>query len=362
MPLGRRTLLPQALPKAVPLAEREATYGTLSTLWNAYRMRWTRRRLLARAIAARSHLRPVADRSTAITPGMVLCFVTLRNEATRLPFFLDHHRRLGVGHFLIVDNASTDASAALLKDLPDVSLWHSAHSYKAARFGLDWITWLQFRHGHGHWCLTLDVDETLIYPHWPERDLAALIGWLEARGQRSLGTLMLDLYPKGPLGAQSYTPGTDPADILRWFDPGPWRRQYQPRSRSLWVQGGVRARVFFAQEPDRAPTMNKTPLVKWNRRYAYINSTHALLPPVLNPGVDDDAVTGVLLHSKFLPEILPKSAEERQRREHFANSTLYDSYYDRLVTGPDLWSPESLEYRDWQQLKDLGLMSQGTWR
>ena len=52
---------------------------------------------------------------------------------------LDHHRKLGVRHFLIVDNASTDGTAQLL-DQPDISLWTTSASYKASRFGMDWLT------------------------------------------------------------------------------------------------------------------------------------------------------------------------------------------------------------------------------
>ena len=125
-------------------------------------MRWKRRRLLWRAFRSRHALTPLHDRTAAIRPGDVLAFCVLRNEAERLPHFLSHYRRLGVAHFLVVDNASDDGSAALL-DAPDISVWQTGASYKAARFGLDWLNWLLLRHGHGHWCLTVDADEILVY-------------------------------------------------------------------------------------------------------------------------------------------------------------------------------------------------------
>ena len=34
----------------------------------------------------------------------------MRNEKIRLPFFLRYYRNLGVNHFLIVDNDSTDGT------------------------------------------------------------------------------------------------------------------------------------------------------------------------------------------------------------------------------------------------------------
>ena len=48
--------------------------------------------------------------------------VTVRNEIVRLPYFLDYYRRLGAGHFLVVDNGSDDGTHEYLADQPDVSV------------------------------------------------------------------------------------------------------------------------------------------------------------------------------------------------------------------------------------------------
>ncbi|MDM7931607.1 MAG: glycosyltransferase family 2 protein [Tabrizicola sp.] len=332
--------------------------------WQAYRLRLRRRALLLRAARRRGQLVPVADRTAEITPEDVLCFMCVRNEASRLPFALNHNRRLGVRHFLIVDNASTDGTSALLASQPDVSLWRTGASYKAARFGMDWLTWLMLRHGHGHWCLTLDADEILIYPYWQSRPLAALTEWLDRQGHASFGALTVDMYPEGAVSQAGHTPGDDPIDRLGWFDSGNYQVQVQPRMRNLWVQGGARARAFFADSPRKAPTLNKTPLVRWHWRYAYVNSTHALLPPHLNEVYDTtggERTSGVLLHTKFLPEILDRSAEEKSRGEHFADGAQYAAYYDRLAADPVLHCARSTRYTGWRQMEALGLMSRGGW-
>jgi len=162
-------------------------------------LRWKRQRLLWRAFRSRRALTALADRTAAIRPGQVLAVTTLRNEVLRLPWFLDYYRTLGVGHFLMVDNGSDDGSVEMLAAQPDVSLWQTGASYRDARFGLDWMTWLQIRHAHGHWCLMVDVDELLIYAHHDRRDLHALTGWLERQGRNCFGAHMLDLYPRRPM-------------------------------------------------------------------------------------------------------------------------------------------------------------------
>ena len=327
--------------------------------WRAFRLRWKRRRYLFRLWRKRREITRRVDRTPGIRPGAILCFVTLRNESLRLPHFLAYYRALGVDHFLVVDNGSTDGSTALLTDQPDVSLWSTAHSYRRARFGMDWLGWLQIVHGHGHWCLTVDADELLVFPR-PEAGLRGLTEDLDARGAEAMGALMVELYPRGPLGAAPYRPGDDPLRTLTHFDADNYRSIHHPTYENLYIQGGVRERAFFAADPARAPTLNKVPLVKWNRRYVYVSSMHQMLPPRLNrvfPAHGAGAPTGVLLHTKFLPTIAARSAEEMARREHFENSDLYRDYYEALMADPVLWHDRSERYTGWRQLVGLGLMS-----
>lgn len=330
----------------------------------AWRLRWKRQRLLLRAMLARRRLIAVADRTARIAKDHILLVATLRNEALRLPHFLDHYRRLGVDHFLIVDNASDDGTPDLLRDQKDVSLWIAPGSYREARFGLDWTNALLLRHAHDHWTLTVDADELLVYPYWDTRDLRALTDWLDQNDAPALGAMMLDLYPKGPLAAQSYAPGQNPTEILGWFDAGNYSITVRSPLEALWIQGGPRARAFFASAPSMAPTLNKLPLVRWHWRYAYVNSTHSLLPRRLNRAYATDGgelTSGLLLHTKFLTDAPDKSVEDLIRRQHFAQPDDYASYHRAVASGPDLWTEASTRLGSWRQLEALGLMSRGGW-
>ena len=331
---------------------------------HAYRLRWKRRRFLFRIWRKRNQIKPVADRTKQIGTASILAFVTVRNEMIRLPYFLDYYRNLGVDHFLIVDNDSDDGTAAFLEKQEDVSLWSTADSYKLARFGMDWLGWLQVQHGSGHWCLTVDADELLVYPSCEERDLKALTQWLETTGRASFGAMMIDLYPDKPLDEAVYCPGDDPVQTVSWFDPGNYWHQIHKYYGNLWIQGGVRARVFFEKDPQRAPTLNKTPLVKWHWRYAYVSSTHQILPAKLHDVFDFEdgtKVSGALLHTKFLPTVTEKSHEELERKQHFENSVVYEDYHQKLTENPLLWYEGSCQYDNPAQLVELGLMSKGDW-
>lgn len=336
----------------------------ISRAAQAYALRRRRRRLLWRSWRSRHALYPLQDLTSHINPQDILCVVCLRNEVARLPAFLSYHRALGVNHFLMVDNASSDGSLEILLQQPDISVWQSDKSYRQSRFGVDWTGWLLSRYGHGHWCLTLDVDEMLVYPYHQTRNLSALTSWLDQQGQETMAAMMLDLYPAGRIGAVGFDKGDDPLKLLTHFDAGNYSITKREGSDHLWIQGGPRARMIFAQDPARAPTLNKVPLIRWNRRYVYVNSTHSALPPRLNHVYDENGsekLSGILLHSKFLPQILDKSKEDLQRKEHFNQPDLYKDYYEQVISDPNFHSNFSTRLTGWRQLEALGLMSRGGW-
>jgi hypothetical protein len=229
---------------------------------------------------------------------------------------------------------------------------------------VDWLNWLQLRYGHQHWCLVVDPDEFFVYPFCDTRPIRALTDWLDASNIKSFPAMLLDMYPKGPLDTQPYRDGQDPFEIAQYFDSGNYIFQRNTRYGNLWIQGGPRARTFFADAPEKAPALNKIPLVKWDRAYAYVSSTHMLLPRGLNQVYDEwggEKASGILLHAKFHDTFAAKAEEEMLRGQHYAASAEYKAYKAGLQAQPDLWCKWSERYINWRQLEILGLMSKGNW-
>ncbi|UWP90727.1 glycosyltransferase family 2 protein [Aliiroseovarius crassostreae] len=327
-------------------------------------MRLKRKHRKLRAFRKRRELSEVENRTRAIRPDDILVFSTLRNERIRLPYFLKYYRDLGVSHFLIVDNGSDDGGREYLAEQEDVSIWSTDASYKKSHFGVDWLNWLQWKYGHGHWTLVVDPDEFLVYPFCDTRPLRALTDWLDSSGVRSFGAMLLDMYPKGQLDAQPYRAGQDPFEIACWFDSGNYMIKKNPYYGNLWIQGGARTRAFFRDDPANAPALNKIPLVKWDRAYAYLSSTHTILPRGLNQVYDEwggEKASGCLLHAKFLDTFSAKAEEELKRRQHYAGGHEYRAYHQHMKDNPDLWCKWSEKYINWRQLEILGIMSKGNW-
>ena len=333
-------------------------------LAESYRLRLIRKRLRLRALRKSRELRPIQNRTKSITPGAQLLFCTLRDELVRLPYFFEYYRKLGIDHFLMVDNGSQDGTREFLADQPDTSVWLAKGLYRKSRFGVDWLNFLQSKYAHGHWSLVVDPDEFLVFPYCDSRPLCALTDWLDKSEILSFSAMLLDMYPKGALENFHYKSGQNPFEIAKWFDSGNYTIEKNPFYGNLWIQGGPRARIHFADAPRQAPALNKVPLVKWNKSYVYVSSTHLILPRGLNrvyESAGGEKPSGMLLHAKFLNTLSDKANEELRRNQHYADGREYQRYNKKLNSKEHLWCPWSEEYINWRQLEVLGLMSKGSW-
>ncbi|SJK83792.1 uncharacterized protein HELO_2397H [Halomonas elongata DSM 2581] len=302
------------------------------------------------------------DNTSSIQKGEILLFSTMKNEGHRLEFFLDYYRKMGVSHFFLVDNNSDDDTAEILSRHSDVTRFLAKDGYKETNFGMHWLNYLLFKYGRGHWCMTCDPDEFLVYPHCNTRDLKDLTSYLESIRQDSFFTVMIDMYGEGPVSETWYEPGSDPLGACPYFDQSGYSKQYNHDMRNLFVQGGVRRRVFAKEAPASAPALNKVPLVKWKWNYAYVSSMHMALPRRLNQCIDERKVTGGILHFKFISQLNDKVKQEMVAKQHYNDSAEYKQY-GRVIDNRDLlFHPQvSTRYESWETLEHLGLINKGEW-
>lgn len=292
----------------------------------------------------------------------ILLFSTMKNEGHRLEFFLDYYRKLGVNHFFIVDNGSTDNTADFLSTQPDVTHFYTEGSYKDSNFGMHWLNYLLSKYGCGHWCFTCDPDEFFVYPHMETRDLRDLTQYMESIKQDSFFTVMLDMYSDRPVAETYYEEGKDPLDFCPYFDGVGYTKQYSHFYRNLYVQGGVRRRVFSKNSPAQAPALNKVPLVKWKWNYVYISSMHMMLPRRLNRCVDERMVTGALLHFKFISQLDEKVKQEMVAKQHYNDSAEYKQYGNVINNKDVLYNKHvSVPFKGWKDLAKRGLINLGGW-
>jgi tetratricopeptide (TPR) repeat protein len=160
------------------------------------------------------------DRHPLPSPnGEIRAFLLVRNEAPRLPWLLAYYRRLGVDRFLVLDNGSEDGTRdLLLAQGGDVHLFHTPASFAASAAGMSWTNRLLDAHGSGAWCLTIDADEVLVYPHAEAAALPVLCRYLDGVGAEAMVAPMLDFYAAEPLDRVAYRPGQSLIEAFPWFD------------------------------------------------------------------------------------------------------------------------------------------------
>jgi len=259
------------------------------------------------------------------TDGVKVVFC-VRNEKFRLAYFLEYYRNLGVIEFFAIDNDSTDDTQDYLLSQPDVHVFHSSASYKESNAGRDWTSELANRYCEGNWCLTLDVDEFFVYPDFEQVDLNLLTNYLDQWKYQGVFSIFLDFYSKLPLSQVNYKEGTSTFSLCDHFDSAKTYSSFETLNFPfIQIKGGIRQRCFWsANELKSGPSMRKIVLVKWNKDFTYLHSTHSCSSIRLAD------FTGAIAHFKFMSHIKEFSAAEVARNDRVENSADWKVYADKL--------------------------------
>jgi len=300
-------------------------------------------------------LKPARDREVEVAEDDIICCVTTRNDRARLPRFLQHYRQLGVNRFFFIDNNSEDDSLSYLLAQPDVEVWQSSLPFMRANYGSSWFELLLRRYGVGHWCLTVDTDEFLVYAGSPERDLRSLCRHMERQGQQALGGQLLDMYSQEAVSSVHYQEGDDPLDWCPFFDRQPYHRLYenagQYRNQRM-LMGGPRQRVF----PTPSDYMlSKIALLYYQPERVLASGQHMTNLPAEQIAQNQM----VLLHFKFFASFEGYARGEAQRGVHAMGGEQYKSYTRELDQNAviSLYHPDhSLAYEGFEQLLSLGIV------
>ena len=83
-------------------------------------------------------LLPIDDRPISDDRDEIRAFMTVRDEMLRLRQNLAHHRSIAVGHFLVVDNRSTEGSMEFLLAPPDRHVFPARISHAESHYRSEW--------------------------------------------------------------------------------------------------------------------------------------------------------------------------------------------------------------------------------
>jgi len=300
------------------------------------------RRRLAKAYFG-GRLRPLDPTPIPRNPSEIRLFMVVRNAALRIPYLFRYYSELGVDRFFVIDNGSTDETVAILRRHDSTHVFSTTDRYSVTECGVVWVESLMDRHARNQWCVIVDSDELLAYPHYETVSLKHLCQFLDREGATALHSFLLDMYSDRPIAETIYAQGVPFLEACRYFETG-----HRSRRPDGYWEGGVRRRVFGARN-----ILSKHNLVKYVAGTTILGGTHSLAGGRLS------AVTGVTLHFKYFHDFAGQARLEAERGEHWNAGWQYKRYAEAVDKTPDLtlFYEGSVPYQGSRQLTELGLMT-----
>lgn len=296
-------------------------------------------RPLKRYIVSR-RIKKIDDNIIPDAPEEIRLFMVVRNESLRLPFIFQYYFLLGVDRMFVIDHGSTDGTRSFLLSQKNTHVFeindrHEDHPY--------WFDLLLCQYGAGHWCLVVDADEMVIYPHYEKVSLRELCTFLDNGGYEAMNFVLLDMYSDKPLFLTSYRPDTDPLSVAPYFDPPPYFT-----NKYGFLYGGMRERVFGVRA-----SLSKFSLFRFRPSMFTITGMHYIKGAKIFY-----KLRGAVLHFKFLSDFCPRVSEEVRRKEHWRGAREYRVYMRKIKQNPDisLFYPGSVKFMGSDQLLHLGFM------
>jgi len=259
----------------------------------------------------------------------VIIISVMRNGDAWLPSFLSHHRGMGVRHFVILDNGSSDRSVEFLSKQSDVTLLRTYAPYHAYENTMK--RYLAKRYCRGRWCLCLDIDELFDFPRSTETALPSLVNYLNNKGFNAVITQMLDMFSDRPISEsqidlevplRTQYPFYDISNIAKT----PYPFGQMPNPAIMMHHGGIRKTIFGTNNGLTKVSLflmggKLKPFVSWH---------HAV-----NARLAD--ISCVLLHFPFVNSFYMKVVEAVESgRYGYLTTDEYTSYLSGLRKLPQL--------------------------
>lgn len=262
---------------------------------------------LARVRAGMRHV--AGPRHLHLGPDEVALVVVGRNAAFHLPNLVAHHRALGAGWLIYLDNGSTDGSVSLAAAMPQSVVATTPADFRRHEGLIRRAAVSAF--ATGGWRLVVDADEMFDYPGSARLPLPGLVARMAARGHTAMVAQMLDLVPAGPATgdlAASYATAralcrgyslkavtardyADPGIDFAWF----LRRNRLSAPQVKVLFGGIRREVFAED-----CCLTKHPLFRPGPGVVPLPHPH------VSTGLVVTDATGLIRHYKFSGDFMAR--------------------------------------------------------
>ncbi|MCL2718585.1 MAG: glycosyltransferase family 2 protein [Lachnospiraceae bacterium] len=267
----------------------------------------------------------VLDINLSENDPIIICAV--KGDLLKVKKQIEHHRKIGIKHFVYIDNMSTDGTLEWLKDQDDVSLFTVDENFNST-IKNSWRRQAMDIFGYNRWYLILDSDELFIYPGVENYPINDYIAFLEKEDIKCVHSPMIDMYANEKL----FNGNTDNDFYIEeycYFDPDSYEM-----AKKFWgysILGGPQSRLFEEKNKKMMPLLTKYSLIKANK--SDLIGTHNNYPFTLN--FSSKYAASFLLHYKFLPndklkfqEIIKHGNYSRGSKKHKLFMKTYEQNHD----------------------------------
>lgn len=300
-----------------------------------------------------STIKRVDRKEIPVNINEIRLFAIMRNESLRISHFINYYINLGVDRLFIIDNNSTDNSIELSVNHEKIHVFSTNDDYKNHWY---WMEHMLETYAEGHWCVVVDIDELLYWPHFDSIKLPDLCKYLDQSNISAVRSLLLDMYSDKSLPKVTYNSNRSPLEVLTFFDKDYTLLQFPFFDRKKWnffsqitFAGGVRERFFGENIPY---ILSKISPFKYMADTYLTQGMHAI------SGNSISDLQFVTFHTKFLNDFIEEVKEESKREQHYDNAIVYKIFNKVLNERPEciLWNEDSVRLEDFSQLIDLGLL------
>lgn len=282
---------------------------------------------------------------------ILICAV--KDDLAKVQMQIDHHKKIGIKHFVYIDNMSTDGTYEWLLE-QDVNVYRTDDDFSAIAKNA-WFRQITDRYGYDRWYLVLDSDELFVYPGMEHGPIGMFTRFLEDQQLSMVQSFLIDMYPKdNDILSQDEDLSTN-LDIRKeycYFDTDSYSTKQTYKG--LNILGGPRARCFSEKGKDFSPLLTKNPLMKIQATDVF--GVHRSLPYSKNIGIP---IAAGLLHYKFLPGDDEKYAQIVKAGNYSGGSAEYKQYLKVLEKKPSLsfYYGKSEEFTNSEDLLKINVFS-----
>lgn len=303
-------------------------------------------------------LQRIDNQQIVLKSDSVLCFLVVKNESIRLPFFLEYYRQKEISNFFVIDNNSSDNTLDLLLQQSNLNIyiWQTKESFKDNK--QKWINYLLNQYGQNHWCLILDADEIFYYPNCEYQTIPELCSQLDKQNKNALQIIMLDMYSDKPIKETYYTPGQSFLEVCPYFDQKFYHYKEGIIKNYYW--GGLRQRVFdnsSNHSNKKLYCITKFSLVKYHSDMELFFGLHYIKNAKIS------STTGCLLHFKYFDFFEKQIRNAIKENQYWQDSNEYKKYDQIFVQNEKITFYDkaiSVKLANSQQLIKMGIIHQGS--